>query len=244
MSFYGKTAFITGGASGIGKIHAIRLSQQGAKVAIIDMNAQALQETAALSPNIIPFQCDVTDLKKVEEVVAKVEAEMGVIDRLINCAAIMPGGLLKDQTAEHINKIMLINYCGMVNVCQTIVPKMLERNSGDVMIYGSTAGIMPAEKFGGYGTSKAANNFYTKVLMEENKSSKVRFLLICPPAVDTPLISQATEGPAFLRNEKMKRFIMVSPEMVVDDAEKCIEKGKKICYPGPAKFVNFISRFF
>ncbi|MDF2932780.1 MAG: hypothetical protein K0R36_2111 [Chryseobacterium sp.] len=235
---------ITGGASGIGRIHTLQLAGKGAKVAILDLNEQMLKETAALSPNIIPFQCDVTDLKMVEEVVAKVESEIGVIDRLINCAAIMPGGLLRSLSADAINKVMLINYCGMINVCQTIIPKMLERNSGDVIIYGSTAGIAPAARFGGYGATKAANNFYTKVLIEENKQSKVRILLVCPPAVDTPLMNQAKDGPAILQNPKIKRFIMIKPEEVVKSAERCLEKGKKICYPGVAKYIDFFYRFF
>jgi NAD(P)-dependent dehydrogenase (short-subunit alcohol dehydrogenase family) len=243
MAFYGKTALISGGASGIGRVHARQLAAQGAKVAILDVNEQSLSETVALSENIIPLHCDVTNLQAVEAVVKQVEREIGVIDRLINCAAIMPGGLLTDATADLINRIMLINYHGMVNVCQTIVPGMLARNQGDVIIYGSTAGLIASPRFGAYGASKAANNLYAKVLAEENKQSKVRFLLVCPPAVDTPLINQAKEGPAILHNQKMRRYIMVTPEKVVESAEKCLEKGKKVCYPGPAKMVNVIARF-
>lgn len=245
MAFYGKVAFITGGASGIGRLHALRLAATGAKVAIIDMNETSLAEVAQLSSNIIPFRCDVTDLEQVRATVDKVEREIGAIDRLINCAAIMPGGILLESQAPDMNKIMLINYCGMVNVCQSVIPKMLKRNTGDVIIYGSTAGIIPSKKFGAYGATKAANNFYTKVLMSENKNSKLRFQLVCPPAVDTPLINQAKDsGPDFLKDIQKTRKNLVSPELVVDSVEKCLESNIQINYPGPAKWFVLAYRFF
>ena len=244
MAFHGKIALVSGGASGIGQLHALKMAAVGAKVAILDVNESGLKATADSSPNIFPFKCDVTQLDEVEATINQVEKELGPIDRLINCAAIMPGGLLDESKAALVNRIMTINYSGMVNICQTIVPKMLERNEGDVIIYGSTAGIVPTNKFGAYGASKAANNFYAKVLINENKASKVRFQLVCPPAVDTPLIDQAKDnGPDFLKDVQQTRRGMVTPEFVVESVEKCLERGKTINYPGPAK-ITLLYRFF
>lgn len=123
---------------------------------------------AGQSPNVLAIRCDVTKLDEVRAAITRAEQQNGTIDRLINCAAIMPGGLLKDANPESLSTIKQINYGGMINVCQTVVPSMLERNAGDVVIYGSTAGVVPAKRFGGYGATKAANNFYAQVLMDEN----------------------------------------------------------------------------
>ncbi len=241
MAFYGKTALITGGASGLGRLHAIQLSEMGAKVAILDLNEKALTETAAISPNIIPFKCDVANLKQVQEIVNSLEKEIGKIDRFIHCAAIMPGGLLMDFDADAVNKVMIINYGGMINVCHTVIPRMLKRNSGDVIIYGSTAGLVPISRFGAYGATKAATNLYAKVLIRENKKSAIRFQLVCPPAVDTPLINQAKEdGPIFLKNAQKTHRNIISPEEVVRSVEKCLEKGQKLNYPGQAKWINLL----
>lgn len=241
MAFYGKTALITGGASGIGRLHAIQLAKAGAKVVILDVNDKGLKETAAISPTIFPFKCDVTNLKHIQEIVNTIEKEIGKIELLINCAAIMPGGLLMDAKAEDINKVMFINYGGLVNVCQTVVPLMLARNSGDVIIYGSTAGMVPLSRFGAYGATKAATNLYAKILMRENRKSAIRFQLVCPPAVDTPLINQAKDnGPVFLKEAQKTHKNIISPESVVLSVEKCLEKGKKINYPGQAKWINLL----
>ncbi|WP_179353773.1 SDR family NAD(P)-dependent oxidoreductase [Winogradskyella vidalii] len=246
MKFKDKIVLISGGASGIGQLHATKLAtEEGAIIAILDVNKKGLEETASRSKNIHPYYCDVTNIELVREVISKVIANLGPIDRLFNCAGIMPAGLLKDLSAEHINKLMLINYSGMVNICQTVVPQMLKRNSGDVIIYGSTAGMLITPKFGAYGATKSANNFYTKVLIEENKKSKVRILLVCPPAVNTPLLKQAeeTDQPDMFNSTFFKKYMTTSPEAVVNAVEKSIKKGKKICYPGAAGIMAFLNRF-
>ena len=229
MNLRCKTALITGGASGIGKVHAEYLAKEGVTVAIIDIDEDGLNRTANSSPLINAYRCDVTKFNQVKETVTKIEATHGPIDRLISCAAIMPGGKLLDSEAEEINRIMSINYCGMINICHTVIPGMLKRDVGEVIIYGSTAGIVTLQKFGGYGASKAANNFYAKVLMKENRKSNLRFQLVCPAAVDTPLINQAKDtGPGSLKNIQQTKRNMTTPERVVRSVERCLRKGKKI----------------
>ena len=245
MAFHGKIALITGGASGIGKVMATRLAQQGAKVIILDMNETSLWETALQSPNIIPFKCDVTDLKQVKEVFEEVENNMGAIDRVVHCAAIMPGGILAKSSPESINEVMQINYFGTVNVTQTALRYMLPRDKGDIIVFGSIAGVVHNVKFGAYGSTKAATNFYMNVLMEENTNSGLRLLLVCPPAVDTPLINQAIdEGPKTLRKWQNSKKNIATAESVIDELEEAIEKGKKVVYTGVAKYYNFVYRFF
>lgn len=226
-----KTALITGGASGLGRVHALRLANEGYAVAILDVNEAGLRETASQSPHLHPYTCDVTDLAKVRETVSDVIEAHGPIDRLINCAAIMPGGRLLDHPAELVGRIMEINYTGMVNVCQTVIPAMVARDEGEVILYGSTAGVMPMQRFGAYGASKAANNFYARLLIAENRS-KVRMTLVYPPSVNTPLLDQAVDGPPILNTRFGRRFLTVEPEGVVAAAERAVRRGRKTCYPG------------
>lgn len=245
MAFYGKVALITGGASGLGQLMAQRLAKQGAKVAILDINEQNLAATAEFSSNIVPYRCDVTDLTQVREVVERVEQELGSIDRLAHCAAIMPGGWLRDVSAEHINNLMRINYFGMVNVVQTVLPKLKARNAGDCIVFGSLAGVIPVRRFGAYGATKAANNFFMRTLILENQDTKIRFQLICPPAVDTPLINQATnDGPQALKKFQATGKNIATPESIIDSMERALERGSQINFPGQAAWVNWLYRYF
>lgn len=238
-----KTALITGGASGLGRAHALWLVDEGYAVAILDIDERRLSETAGQSPNIYPYVCDVTDLRQVRAVVASVIETHGPIDRLINGAAIMPGGLLLNHQPEQITGIMETNYAGMVHVCQTVIPAMVARDKGEVILYGSTAGVMPMQRFGAYGASKAANNFYARLLVAENRS-RVRITLVYPPSVNTPLLDQATDGPPILNTRFGRRFLTVEPERVVSAAERAVRRGHKACYPGILPRIIVIARWF
>lgn len=245
MAFHGKTVVITGGVSGIGKTHALQLANPDVSVFVLDIDEEGLENISSFSSNIVPVKCDVSKLEDVQRTIRRIEKETGSIDRLIHCAAIMPGGLLSEVTAQHITKVTQVNYIGMVNTVQTVLPFFLERNSGDIIVYGSIAGIVRSKRFGVYGATKSATNFYMKVLMAENESSNIRFLLVCPPSVDTPLINQAKEkGPHFLKDIQKSRKNLVTPESVVFSVEKSLENGDQICYPGPAKWIQFLYPLF
>lgn len=234
---------ITGGASGIGRLHALRLAQRGGNVAIIDLNTEGLTEVGGHGARIKPFSCDVTDHGALEATIAEIEQTIGPVTCLIVCAAIMPGGALSGTDPARINRVMEINYGGMVNATSIVLRRMLPRRRGDIIIYGSTAGIIPIDRFGAYGATKAAVNHYAKVLISENRNKGIRFQLVCPPAVDTPLISQvAADGPDFLRHGRTLISQMVTLEAVVASVERALQQGREINYPGRGKLIELAYR--
>lgn len=245
MTFGGKVALVTGGASGMGRETALRMARRGARVAILDVNQKALAETAAESGNIAPYACDVSDLGQVRSVVAEVEKALGPIDRLVHCAAIMPGQALRDMSAEAIFKVMAINYGGTVNMTKTLLPLMEARGHGEIILYGSMAGDVLTHNLGAYCATKAATNAFAEVLVHENRNSPVRILLVCPPMVDTPLLEQAMEaGPESLKASRRTGSNMASPSRVIEAAEAAIERGRWVVRPcGAALMVRF-RRFF
>lgn len=244
MAFYGKVAVVTGGASGMGRIAARRLADAGAAVAIVDLNEEGLAETAASSPNIHPYRCDVSNLDEVRATVKQIETDLGPVDRLTHAAAIMPGGLLADMSAELINKQMLINYCGTVNMVKTVLDPMLERRKGDIIIFGSMAGDVLTGHLGAYCATKSATNSFGEVLGEELRNSGLRILLVCPPMVNTPLIKQALVDEGFESlQSSTKTGRMANPDSIIDAIEEGIEKGKKIVRPGEAAFMVRWRRF-
>lgn len=245
MAFGGKVALVTGGASGIGRETALLLARRGAHVAILDVNEGALAETAATSGNIAAFECDVSDLSQVRSVVAEVERTLGPIDRLVHCAAIMPGQSLRDMSAETILKVMSVNYGGTVNMTKTLLPMMEKRGHGEIILYGSMAGDVLTHNLGAYCATKAATNAFAEVLVHENRGSPVRILLVCPPMVDTPLLEQAMEaGPESLKASRRTRSHMVSPSQIIEAAEAAIEQGRWVVRPCGAAFMVRLRRFF
>ena len=227
----------------MGRLSALRLANAGAKVAVLDMNEEGMAETCSLASNISAYRCDTSDLANVREVVAQVEGELGSIDRLTQAAAIMPAGLLKDMPAELINKQMLINYCGTVNMVKTVMPAMLARHSGDIIIFGSMAGDVLTNHLGGYCATKSATNTFGEVLIKENKNCGLRILLVCPPMVATPLIEQALVDDKFSSlHGAHQSGRMSSPDFIVDEIEKALEKGKEILRPGEAKYLVALRR--
>jgi NAD(P)-dependent dehydrogenase (short-subunit alcohol dehydrogenase family) len=238
MAFAGRVALVTGGASGMGRLSARRLAGDGAKVAIVDVNEAGLAETARGQEGIRAYPADVTDQRAVSALVARVEEELGPIDRVMNAAAIMPTGRLLEQDADLIRRIMEINYVGTVNVCQSVLPRMLARRRGDLVNFASVAGWMPALHFGAYNASKFAVVAYTEVLAHESRDQGVRFACVCPPPVATPLLDQAKSKPRIL-----EQLPPIAPEMVLDAIERDLDAGRLMVFPDRnARFTVWLRR--
>ena len=222
----------------MGQIIARRLAQQGAKVAIFDVNQEGLQATAAEATNITAFQCDISNREEVETRVAQVANELGAIELLVHAAALMPSHLLIDHTHEGMEQLFRINYFGTTYMVRAVLPAMLERGGGRIIAFGSIAGIALVPKMGAYCATKAAVNAYMEVLQNEIRKSGVRAHLVCPPAVNTPLMEQtlATDTPGSLREAK-KSGRLANPEKIIDAIEKGVARDRDIIYPGEAKLL-------
>ena len=243
MSNSGKVVLITGGGSGMGREAARRFAAEGASVALFDVNTAGMTETAGAADGIHSWTVDMTDYPAVCAAALEVEAKLGPIDRLYNCAAIMPFGKLVEQDNAIIHKQMEINYGGLVNITQAVLPGMLERGRGDFVSFASMAGIIPMLLTGAYTATKFAVRAFTETLYHENMNSGVRFACVCPPAVATPLLQQGrdTAWPKMLENQGPP----IEPKVVIDAVETCLEKGKFFVYPNrDAKIGAIMRRLF
>ena len=228
MSFIDKVVLVTGGASGMGRLAAQRMAAVDAKVAAVDLNEQGLAETARDHERIHTWTLDVSDTKAVEACVSEIERTLGPIDRVYNAAAIMPTALLVEQDTRDILRIMDIDYGGVVNVCKATLPGMLERGHGDMINFASIAGWTPTLHFGAYNAAKFAVVAFSEVLYHENRNRGVRFCIVCPPPVATPLLDQAKSQPKVLKEKGMEP---IQPDEVLDAIERDLVRGKLFCFP-------------
>ena len=123
-----------------------------------------------------------------------------------------------------------------------VLPNMRARNYGNIIAFGSVAGYAPVPNMASYCASKAAVNSLLEVLQNElrHEGSNVRAHLICPPAVNTPLVDQtlATDSPGSIKHAK-KSGRLSDPEKIVDAIIKGINKNQPIIFPGEAKVLKF-----
>ena len=237
----GKVVLITGGASGMGKIIARRLSNQEAKVAIFDINEDALAVTVQDTANVVGFNCDVSSTEAVINHVKKVEKTLGPVYFLVTAAALMPGRKVIDETPEGMQKLFNINYFGTYHMINAVLPSMRVRDTGRIIAFGSVAGYAPVPNMAAYCATKAAVNNLIEVLQNEliQEKSKVRAHLICPPAVDTPLVNQtlATDSPGSIKHAKESGRLS-DPEKIVDSIIRGINNDQAIIFPGEAKILK------
>lgn len=241
MALSCKVALVTGGASGMGRVIALRLANQGTKVAIFDLNDEGLASTAAESANITAYRCDIAKQEEVEQQVAQVVTDLGPIDRMVHAAALMPSRSLQHHAPEDIMRLTQVNYAGTLYMIHSVLGDMLARNSGELVIFGSIAGQALVPRLGAYCATKAAVNSYVECLINELAHTPLRIFLVCPPAVNTPLVDQTMEidTPGSLIEAK-KSGRLASPDSVVDAIDKGMEKNRNIIYPGEARWLYLL----
>ena len=224
-----ESIFITGAGSGMGQMAARLFAEQGYSVAALDVNEKGLLETAENHQNIRTFNTDVTNYDAVASVVDETEAKLGPIKRVYNAAAIMPLGKVVDQDVEIFHRVMDINYKGVVNVSKAVMPRLLERNEGELINFASLAGWMPILYMAAYNASKFAVVAFTEVLAHEHTDSNVKVLCVCPPPVKTPLLNQARDT---VWPKVFDQTDAIEPEDVLAAIETALARDELFVFPG------------
>jgi NAD(P)-dependent dehydrogenase (short-subunit alcohol dehydrogenase family) len=178
-----KTAFVTGGASGIGAAIARMFAAAGAKVWIADrdeINGKLVAEQ--IGGHFLSL--DVAS----ETDCARAGQSVGALDVLANIAGIGHVGTLLNTTSADMDKLFAVNVRGIFNSCKVFVPAMLERKSGSVINMASIAGVIAVRERLAYTTTKFAVVGLTKALALDHSHTGVRFNCICPGRVETPFV--------------------------------------------------------
>ena len=195
MRLEGKTAIITGAASGIGKEIAIEFAREGAKVAIADLNMDQAKlgadEIAKTGPGAMPVAMDVTSEDQVNAGVAAVAAAWGGIDILISNAGIQIVHPMEDYPFADWKKMLAIHLDGAFLTTKACLPHMYKDNRGGSIIYmGSVHSKEASVLKSAYVTAKHGLIGLSKVVSKEGAKHNVRANVICPGFVRTPLVDK------------------------------------------------------
>lgn len=202
----GKTAVVTGGASGIGKATAERFLEEGARVAIIDLSGDSCKAASAeleqKGHKPIFITGDVSRHDDVERMVSEAVRQLGRIDILFNNAGILVEGTVEQVPEEAWDRIMAVNVKGVFLMCKEVVPLMLRQGGGVIVNNASCSGLVGDRNAIAYNTSKGAVVLMTKCLALDYAQKGIRVNCVCPGEIDTPMFRQEAKA----RNKPVEEY--------------------------------------
>ena len=185
----GKTALVTGASSGIGKALTHQLIDEGVRVAMVGRDRGRLEQAAvgAAPETHLLLPCDVRDDAQVRSMVADVEAAWGRTDILVNGAGVYHAATLPDLTNEQWDDLWRTNVNGTLFPTRAVLPGMLARKHGFIVVLSSVAAHRSFANMTGYGATKHAVTGFARALTNEVRQEGVRVVTVLSGPVDTPL---------------------------------------------------------
>lgn len=194
-----KAAIVTGAASGIGARAAVRLAMEGARVFLVDVNAEGLRETAeeirSFGGEAIAWPCDVSDEAAVKAAAAQALAAFSRIDILVNVAGVQITKLLADTTKADYDKMMNVNLGGTFLMMREVLPQMKAQRSGAIVNCASELAFVGYEELAVYTATKGAMVSLSRSAALEAIPYGVRVNCVCPGATDTPIFWEGETDP-------------------------------------------------
>ena len=219
-SLSGRVAIVTGGASGIGRATALRLSRSGARVVVADVDEEHGVETAhavtTLGGEAMFQRVDVTSHEQLTALVTKTLASYGRLDIMFNNAGIATGGPVLEWTPEQYERLIAVNQHGVFYGIQVAGRAMRDSGRGGVIINtGSVYGRLASRYCLGYLASKAAVEVMTKGAALELAPYRIRVVNVAPGVVETPMVEDYRRvGVLDAMAKKHMRGALVQPESV------------------------------
>jgi 2-deoxy-D-gluconate 3-dehydrogenase len=200
INLTGKSAIVTGGATGIGLAIARRLAEAGAGVLIADLNAadarKASSEFNSLGYNTSFVKCDVAEEEEVKKMVAEVVRTLGGIDILVNNAGVYPRKPLEEMTGRDFEQVIAVNLKGTFLCSRYAVPEMIKKQGGSIINIASIEAVHPSSTgMSAYGASKGGVLMLTKNLAREVGAYNIRVNAIAPGGIKTRGVLSQTGGP-------------------------------------------------
>ncbi len=232
MKIRGKTAVITGASSGIGRLLALRMARQGARVCLTERRSEQLeavaQEIASAGGEALVLPCDVVDRQQVGATAERALEELGVVDILVNNAGYGRHRSFLEWEVDDIEHMMRVNYLGAVYWTKALLPSMVERRGGLLVFMASVAGRIGVPDESAYAASKFAMVGLAEALSIEVEDQGIHVLTVCPGSIRTDFF----DAEALARMPATARKMMAGADGLVDAILGAIQHGKReLTYP-------------
>ncbi|MBT8240565.1 MAG: SDR family oxidoreductase [Acidimicrobiia bacterium] len=184
-----RVALVTGGASGIGREISMHLAGSGCRVAVADLNLPGAAETAqSIGSDAVAVALDVTHSTSVNDAVTSVNEGLGPVEILVNCAGWDELKPFLETDEEFWDRVIEINYKGMLRTVHACLPAMLEAGWGRIINIGSDAARVGSSLEAVYSGAKGGVISFTKTIARETAKRGVTANVVCPGPTDTPLL--------------------------------------------------------
>ncbi len=234
--FTDKVAVVTGAGSGIGQGLAIELARRGAKVAISDVDAEGLAETRALieaggAAEVRSDHLDVAERERVLAYADEVAEHFGRVNLVFNNAGIAYTGNVEEMSFKDVEKIMDVDFWGVVNGTKAFLPHLIASGDGHVVNISSIFGIFAVPSQSAYNAAKFAVRGFTEALRQEMVTGKrpVKVTCVHPGGIKTNIARNADQAAGRDHEKLSKEFdklAHVSPEKAAKVILRGVERGK------------------
>ena len=244
----GKTALVSGAASGIGRAIALRLAAEGAVLYLVDIDEKGLASTAAdaraAGAEVVTRRCNMAEPSEVTAAVAEALSRWNGVDILVNNAGITYYGKIERMSAEHWDRIMRINLLSHIQFTRELLPSLLERREAHVLNVCSVLGLVGMPKVGAYCASKFGMVGFSEALRNELGRVGLGVTALCPGFVKTNLF---TNAPLEAKTEEHKlppNAICTTPERVANAAIKAIYRNRRLVVMEPFARLMYATKRF
>lgn len=190
-----KAAIVTGAASGLGRATALRYAEQGARVAAVDLAAEGLADTVAqitaAGGTAVALTADLTSDADTESMSARAVEAVGPIDVVVSCAGIAGAGGAATTSREQWDRVIGVNLTSKWLAFKHVLPAMLERGSGSIVVLASVGGIVGVPNIFPYAAAKGGCIAMVRQAAVDYGPQGVRFNAIAPGTVPTPLVEES-----------------------------------------------------
>ena len=248
----GKVVVVTGAGSGIGRALAQQLATKGCRLALSDINAATLAETAALLPQAVLTQAlDVADRTAVYAFAERVHTELGGAHVVINNAGVAVSQTLENTSYEDLEWLMGINFWGVVYGTKAFLPQLRARGEGAIVNLSSIFGIIAVPTNGAYHAAKFAVRGVTECLRQELHGSGINAISVHPGGIKTNIVRNARlyvdgQGNTDTRRmiDQFQRVARTTPEQAARAIIDGIERERpRVLIGADAKFMERVQRW-
>lgn len=242
----GQVVWITGASSGIGAALAIEYHGQGASVILSARRKEKLDALASkLKERVAVVPMDVTQIDEIDTIHTQVVGCFGPIDILVNNAGISQRGTVLETDIQVVRKIMEVNFIGNVAVSKAVLPSMVERKKGTIVVISSLVGKLGTPFRSTYSASKHALHGYYDALRAEVDGENIQITIVCPGYIKTDISLHALHG------DGEKHGVMDDNQAQGMDVTKCAKKiyksvkaGNRECIVGGSETKYLMVRRF